>query len=271
MRQNGTTSDMVFSIPYLISYISQYFTLNPGDLVLTGTPAGVGSVQPGDVISAGLGDLLTMKFPVAQRKWELDIPLSFSASLSLLLCILGLRSNMILVLMRMVLVGLLCVGILYVFTRWKYQDQTLAIIKCMRVKITVQKLCILIQMLMHVGKRTYVYTYTYTYKLHSVMCTYAHIVMSFFKLSVYLNSNIIYQVSRGFLCIKYCHCYFYNIFKIITENTSQQWTNAYLHQHYYYCHNYFMIVITIITVILQLYIFDASRAFYVKLNNNEGN
>lgn len=68
MRQNGTTSDMVFSIPYLISYISQYFTLNPGDLVLTGTPAGVGSVQPGDVISAGLGDLLTMKFPVAQRK-----------------------------------------------------------------------------------------------------------------------------------------------------------------------------------------------------------
>lgn len=212
MRQNGTTSDMVFSIPYLISYISQYFTLNPGDLVLTGTPAGVGSVQPGDVISAGLGDLLTMKFPVAQRKWELDIPLSFSASLSLLLCILGLRSNMILVLMRMVLVGLLCVGILYVFTRWKYQDQTLAIIKCMRVKITVQKLCILIQMLMHVGKGTYVYTYTYTYKLHSVMCTYAHIVMSFFKLSVYLNSNIIYQVSRGFLCIKYCHCYFYNIF-----------------------------------------------------------
>ncbi|KAG7159123.1 Acylpyruvase FAHD1-like [Homarus americanus] len=68
MRQDGTTTDMVFSIPYLISYISQYFTLHPGDLVLTGTPAGVGPVQPGDVISAGLGDLLTMKFNVAQRE-----------------------------------------------------------------------------------------------------------------------------------------------------------------------------------------------------------
>ncbi|XP_045624435.2 oxaloacetate tautomerase FAHD1, mitochondrial [Procambarus clarkii] len=68
MRQNGTTADMVFSIPYLISYISQYFTLHPGDLVLTGTPAGVGPVLPGDVISAGLGDLITMKFNVAQRE-----------------------------------------------------------------------------------------------------------------------------------------------------------------------------------------------------------
>ncbi|XP_071536052.1 oxaloacetate tautomerase FAHD1, mitochondrial-like [Panulirus ornatus] len=68
MRQNGTTADMVFSIPYLISYISQYFTLHPGDLVLTGTPAGVGSVQPGDVILAGLGDIVTMKFTVARRE-----------------------------------------------------------------------------------------------------------------------------------------------------------------------------------------------------------
>lgn len=68
MRQNGSTADMVFSIPYLISYISQYFTLHPGDLVLTGTPAGVGPVQPGDVISAGLGDIVTMKFSVEQRE-----------------------------------------------------------------------------------------------------------------------------------------------------------------------------------------------------------
>ncbi|KAK8728246.1 hypothetical protein OTU49_009190 [Cherax quadricarinatus] len=68
MRQNGSTADMVFNIPYLISYISQYFTLHPGDLVLTGTPAGVGPVHPGDVISAGLGDLITMKFTVAQKE-----------------------------------------------------------------------------------------------------------------------------------------------------------------------------------------------------------
>ncbi|KAK7016751.1 Acylpyruvase fahd1, mitochondrial [Halocaridina rubra] len=68
MRQNGTTADMVFSISYLVSYISQYFTLHRGDLVLTGTPAGVGSVNVGDTITAGLGDFITMKFDVKQRK-----------------------------------------------------------------------------------------------------------------------------------------------------------------------------------------------------------
>ena len=41
-RQRGTTSDMVFSIPLLLAYISGIMTLEPGDLVATGTPAGVG-------------------------------------------------------------------------------------------------------------------------------------------------------------------------------------------------------------------------------------
>ncbi|XP_066985136.1 oxaloacetate decarboxylase, mitochondrial-like isoform X1 [Macrobrachium rosenbergii] len=68
IRQNGNTADMIFSIPHLISYISQYFTLQPGDLVLTGTPAGVGPVSPGDSITAGLGDIVSMKFDVIQRK-----------------------------------------------------------------------------------------------------------------------------------------------------------------------------------------------------------
>ncbi|KAG0717171.1 Acylpyruvase FAHD1, mitochondrial [Chionoecetes opilio] len=67
-RQDGTTSDMVFSIPHLISHISHTFTLHPGDLVLTGTPAGVGPVSPGDTLTAGLGDLLTMEFSVVQRE-----------------------------------------------------------------------------------------------------------------------------------------------------------------------------------------------------------
>ncbi|XP_076057894.1 oxaloacetate tautomerase FAHD1, mitochondrial-like isoform X2 [Oratosquilla oratoria] len=67
LRQDGTTADMVFNIPYLISHISKYFTLWPGDLVLTGTPAGVGPVKDGDVISAGLGDLLSMKFKVGAK------------------------------------------------------------------------------------------------------------------------------------------------------------------------------------------------------------
>lgn len=67
-RQDGNTSDMVFSIPNLVSYISRYFTLHPGDLVLTGTPAGVGPVRPGDTLTGGLGDILTMKFSVEQRE-----------------------------------------------------------------------------------------------------------------------------------------------------------------------------------------------------------
>ncbi|CAL4061894.1 unnamed protein product [Meganyctiphanes norvegica] len=67
ITQNGNTSDMVFNIPHLVSYISRYFTLQPGDLVLTGTPAGVGPIKEGDIISAGLGDKITMKFNVQHR------------------------------------------------------------------------------------------------------------------------------------------------------------------------------------------------------------
>lgn len=64
MRQNESTSDMIFSIESLISHISQYMTLEPGDLILTGSPAGVGPIEPGHVIEAGIGDGLTMVFPV---------------------------------------------------------------------------------------------------------------------------------------------------------------------------------------------------------------
>lgn len=50
----GNTKDMIFKIPDILSYVSQYFTLEAGDLILTGTPAGVGPVKPGDVIEAGM-------------------------------------------------------------------------------------------------------------------------------------------------------------------------------------------------------------------------
>ncbi|XP_045189769.2 acylpyruvase FAHD1, mitochondrial-like [Mercenaria mercenaria] len=66
-KQDGTTSDMIFSIPYLISYISRYFKLEEGDVILTGTPEGVGPVASGDVIEAGLGDVVKMKFKIEQR------------------------------------------------------------------------------------------------------------------------------------------------------------------------------------------------------------
>ncbi|XP_069678946.1 oxaloacetate tautomerase FAHD1, mitochondrial-like [Periplaneta americana] len=64
LRQNENTSDMVFPIPSLISYISKYMTLEPGDLILTGSPSGVGPIVPGDTIEAGMGEDVSMVFPV---------------------------------------------------------------------------------------------------------------------------------------------------------------------------------------------------------------
>lgn len=46
--QNGNTKDLIFSFDYLISYISKYFTIQVGDMIFTGTPAGVGRVEIGD-------------------------------------------------------------------------------------------------------------------------------------------------------------------------------------------------------------------------------
>ncbi|XP_061171870.1 acylpyruvase FAHD1, mitochondrial-like [Saccostrea echinata] len=63
-KQNGDTKDMIFSIPYLISYISKYFTLEEGDVILTGTPSGVGPVDKGDVIDAGIDNITSFKFKI---------------------------------------------------------------------------------------------------------------------------------------------------------------------------------------------------------------
>ena len=59
-RQHGRTSQLIFDVPTLISYISRVMTLLPGDVVLTGTPSGVGPINPGqsvDVTIQGLGTL----------------------------------------------------------------------------------------------------------------------------------------------------------------------------------------------------------------------
>lgn len=55
-RQKGITSDMIFDIPTLVSYLSTIFTLSEGDIIFTGTPMGVSAVQPGDVVEAVLGE-----------------------------------------------------------------------------------------------------------------------------------------------------------------------------------------------------------------------
>lgn len=54
--QNGNSSDMIFSFDKIVSFISQYFTLKVGDLIYTGTPAGVGQVKIGDKLEGFIGD-----------------------------------------------------------------------------------------------------------------------------------------------------------------------------------------------------------------------
>ncbi|KAI9579954.1 acylpyruvase FAHD1, mitochondrial-like isoform X1 [Glossina fuscipes] len=64
IRQTGNTGDMIFKIPDIIEYASKHMTLEPCDIILTGTPGGADPVAPGDVIECGLGDLIEMKFEV---------------------------------------------------------------------------------------------------------------------------------------------------------------------------------------------------------------
>jgi 2-keto-4-pentenoate hydratase/2-oxohepta-3-ene-1,7-dioic acid hydratase in catechol pathway len=60
LRQSGNTRDMLHPVPELVSFLSAWFTLTPGDLIFTGTPAGVGAVRAGDVMRAELGDRLSV-------------------------------------------------------------------------------------------------------------------------------------------------------------------------------------------------------------------
>ncbi len=61
IRQQGNTQQMIHKINELIAYISNYFTLLPGDVVLTGTPAGVGPLIAGDVVACTLAELLQVQ------------------------------------------------------------------------------------------------------------------------------------------------------------------------------------------------------------------
>ncbi len=68
MMQDGNTDDLIFSIPTLVSYISQFMTLLPGDIISTGTPHGVGLgfnppvyLKPGDVVELGIDGLGTSR------------------------------------------------------------------------------------------------------------------------------------------------------------------------------------------------------------------
>ncbi|MEQ9103868.1 MAG: fumarylacetoacetate hydrolase family protein [Rhodothermales bacterium] len=63
-RQSGHTSDMIFSLEDVIAYASAIFTLEPGDLIYTGTPSGVSAVRPGDRLEARAGGLPPLRVDV---------------------------------------------------------------------------------------------------------------------------------------------------------------------------------------------------------------
>ncbi len=68
MKQNSTIEKMIWSIPEMISYLSNYFQLKPGDLILTGTPAGVGALNVGDEVEVKCGALPTCQFTVGEKE-----------------------------------------------------------------------------------------------------------------------------------------------------------------------------------------------------------
>ncbi len=68
VKQRAKGSDMVFSIPTVLSYISQFMTLEPGDLVCTGTPAGVSKLSPGDEVEVEIVGYSRVKNPVVAEK-----------------------------------------------------------------------------------------------------------------------------------------------------------------------------------------------------------
>jgi 2-keto-4-pentenoate hydratase/2-oxohepta-3-ene-1,7-dioic acid hydratase in catechol pathway len=67
LKQDGSTSDLIFDIPTLISYVSSVMTLLPGDVILTGTPAGVGPMEVGDEVEISIAGLGTLTNTVTSR------------------------------------------------------------------------------------------------------------------------------------------------------------------------------------------------------------
>jgi len=67
VRQAGFTSDMVFGVAEILEYVSAVMTLLPGDVILTGTPAGVGKVEPGDVMEVEIDGIGTLRNRVVAR------------------------------------------------------------------------------------------------------------------------------------------------------------------------------------------------------------
>ncbi len=62
--QEGHTRNLVFSVPFLVHYLSQCMTLFPGDIISTGTPKGIGAIKPGDVVEVSIEGIGTLRNPL---------------------------------------------------------------------------------------------------------------------------------------------------------------------------------------------------------------
>jgi fumarylpyruvate hydrolase len=67
LRQQGMLADMIWSVPEVIAELSTLFELAPGDLIFTGTPAGVAAIQPGDRLEGGVDGLETLRILINTR------------------------------------------------------------------------------------------------------------------------------------------------------------------------------------------------------------
>jgi fumarylpyruvate hydrolase len=64
LRQQGNTNEMTWSVPEIVAGLSRYFELKAGDLIFTGTPSGVGALQPGDLVEAVIDTVGSLSFRV---------------------------------------------------------------------------------------------------------------------------------------------------------------------------------------------------------------
>eukprot|EP00172_Hildenbrandia_rubra_P001044 Plantae.Rhodophyta-Hildenbrandia_rubra.ctg16262.p1 GENE.Plantae.Rhodophyta-Hildenbrandia_rubra.ctg16262~~Plantae.Rhodophyta-Hildenbrandia_rubra.ctg16262.p1 ORF type:complete len:206 (+),score=46.27 Plantae.Rhodophyta-Hildenbrandia_rubra.ctg16262:418-1035(+) len=72
MRQKESTEVMIWPVDQILSFVSRRFTLEEGDLVITGTPKGVGVLKPGDRVKAGIADVTSMEFDCELNKDWID-------------------------------------------------------------------------------------------------------------------------------------------------------------------------------------------------------
>ena len=66
LRHKSNTRELIFPVPYLVEYVTRFMTLNPGDVITTGTPSGVGPLRPGDRVTVSVEGVGTLGNPCVQ-------------------------------------------------------------------------------------------------------------------------------------------------------------------------------------------------------------